>query len=206
MSFRLYKRVNLGGGIHLNISKTGVGLSAGIPGARYSVHSSGRTTRTVGLPGSGLYYRKDSYAKRPGGSAARPSRTRARVPAAPVITFPKAGLFAPKEDKAFVRGCTAYMQDRFQDALGSFQRVMEFDQRGAHVSEELFAGLCLIGLGRSAQAIAPLETVIASHQPIPDPLMTKYGVGGHIEIPITAEIRATLPMSTMSAALLLAEI
>jgi Protein of unknown function (DUF4236) len=55
MSFRLYKRVNLGGGLHLNISKTGIGISAGIPGARYSVHSSGRTVRTLGLPGTGVY-------------------------------------------------------------------------------------------------------------------------------------------------------
>jgi hypothetical protein len=63
VGFRYYKRVNLGGGFHLNFSKTGVGISDGVPGARYSVHSSGRTVKTVGLPGTGLYYRKDTYAK-----------------------------------------------------------------------------------------------------------------------------------------------
>ena len=30
MGFRLYKRINLGGGVHLNLSKTGVGISAGV--------------------------------------------------------------------------------------------------------------------------------------------------------------------------------
>ncbi|MGH2576685.1 MAG: DUF4236 domain-containing protein [Actinomycetota bacterium] len=35
--------MRLGKGVRLNLSKAGVGISAGIPGARYSVHSSGRT-------------------------------------------------------------------------------------------------------------------------------------------------------------------
>lgn len=55
MGFRLYKSVRLGKGVRLNLSKTGVGISAGVPGMRYSKHSSGRTTRTVGMPGSGVY-------------------------------------------------------------------------------------------------------------------------------------------------------
>src|SRR5947207_10395525 len=98
MGFRYYKRINLGGGIHLNLSKTGVGISAGIPGARYSVHSSGRTVKTVGVPGTGIYYRKDTYAK---GTSPR-SRTataskRAALTAPAVAMYPRAGLLAPKE-------------------------------------------------------------------------------------------------------------
>jgi tetratricopeptide (TPR) repeat protein len=203
MSFRLYRRVNLGGGVHLNISKTGVGLSAGIPGARYSVHSSGRTVKTVGLPGTGLYYRKDSYAKKGRPTASRTSRA---APVAPIVTMPRAGLFAPKEDKAFVHGVTAYMQGRHEEALGFFRQVMQLDQRQAHVGEELFAGMCLIALERPAEAIAPFETVVASHTPIPDPLMSKYGVRGDLKIQITPMIEATMPMSSLSAAVMLAEL
>jgi nicotinamide riboside kinase len=44
MSFRYRKSINLGGGVRINLSKTGVGLSCGVPGLRYSVHSSGRRT------------------------------------------------------------------------------------------------------------------------------------------------------------------
>jgi tetratricopeptide (TPR) repeat protein len=203
MGFRLYRRVNLGGGVHLNISKTGVGLSAGIPGARYSVHSSGRTVKTVGLPGTGLYYRKDSYAKKGRPTASRTTRAR---PVAPIVAMPRAGLFAPKEDKAFVHGVTAYMQSRHEEALGFFRQVMQLDQRGAHVGEELFAGMCLIALERPAEAITPFETVVASHTSIPDGLMTKYGVRGDLRIQITPMIEATLPMSSLSAALMLAEL
>jgi tetratricopeptide (TPR) repeat protein len=206
MSFRLYKRVNLGAGIHLNISKTGVGLSAGIPGARYSVHSSGRTTRTVGLPGTGLYYRKDSYGKKRATTPRKVSST-ARAPLAPaVVTFPKAGLFAPKQDKAFVRGVTAYMQGKHTEALGFFRQVTALDSRQAHVSEEMFAGLCLVAISNYPEAIAALETVIASHQQIPDALMAKYRVAGRLKIQVSPFLEADLPMSSVSAALMLAEL
>src|SRR6266540_3202508 len=105
MGFRLYKSVKLGKGVRLNLSKTGVGISAGVPGARYSVHSSGRTVKTVGVPGTGVYYRKDSYSKsgRASGSRAAPA------PTAVAPTYPKAGVLAPKAEKLFVQGVTAYM-------------------------------------------------------------------------------------------------
>jgi hypothetical protein len=43
----------------VNFTKTGVGYSYGIPGFRRSYHSSGRRTTTFGLPGTGIYWRKD---------------------------------------------------------------------------------------------------------------------------------------------------
>ena len=62
MGFRYYKRVSLGKGLNVNLSKTGVGVSAGVSGLRYSMHSSGRRTTTAGVPGTGLYYRSDKMA------------------------------------------------------------------------------------------------------------------------------------------------
>ena len=119
MGFRYYKRVNLGGGFKLNFSKTGVGISGGVPGARYSVHSSGRTVKTVGLHGTGLYYRKDTYAK---GSRSRPTSSRALPPPPTVQMYPKAGLLAPKEEKEFVKGVTAFMQGRHRLHAGAPRR------------------------------------------------------------------------------------
>jgi tetratricopeptide (TPR) repeat protein len=203
MGFRYYKRVNLGGGVHLNFSKTGVGISAGIPGARYSVHSSGRTVKTVGLPGTGFYYRKDSYAKR--GKARSSLRSRA-VPAPAKVSYPKAGVLAPKQDRAFVKGITAYMKADYDEALTWLRQVQDLDGRQAHVSEELFAGMSLIGLHRFEEAIPLFEVVIASHQAIPDQLMSKYHVGGSVKIQITPLVEASVPMSSGAAALLLAEL
>lgn len=56
MAFRARKSFKIAKGVRLNVSKGGVGMSAGVKGARYSTHSSGRKTTYVGVPGSGLSY------------------------------------------------------------------------------------------------------------------------------------------------------
>ncbi len=44
--------------LRLDLTKTRVGASAGIPGLRKSWHSSGRTTTSVGVPGTGVSWQK----------------------------------------------------------------------------------------------------------------------------------------------------
>ena len=58
MGFRFRKSVKIAPGVRLNIGKKSVGISAGVKGARVSVNSKGRVTKTVGLPGTGLSYTK----------------------------------------------------------------------------------------------------------------------------------------------------
>jgi len=201
MGFRLYKSVKLGKGVRLNLSKTGVGVSAGVRGARYSVHSSGRTVRTIGAPGTGVYYRKDTYSK---GSRSTGSR-RASAPVAAAPVFPKAGVLAPKAERLFVQGVTAYMQGRYADALNAFQDVEARDAAGHHVGEEYFVGMCLVGLERLSEAVPYFEEVLASDYSIPDPLMMKYGVAGDMEVGVTAAVSVMVPMSNLAVALILAE-
>jgi lipopolysaccharide biosynthesis regulator YciM len=207
MGFRLYKSVRLGKGIRLNLSKTGVGISAGFPGMRYSVHSSGRTTRTVGVPGTGVDYRKDS---RTGASGSRSSvRTTRRVPSLPpppVPLLPKAGLLAPKGEKEFVKGIVAFMGGEHQAALLHFNESKARDPAKEHVAEEYFAAFSLIALNRLDEAVALLEEVVRSSVVIPDSLMRKYGIGGHVQVTITPSVLAELPNSSLTAALLLAEL
>ena len=50
-------------GVRVNVGKRGVGMSFGGKGLRYSVHSSGRRTSTVGLPGSGISYSSSSSSR-----------------------------------------------------------------------------------------------------------------------------------------------
>ena len=54
MGLRFRKRVRLGKGVNLNLSKSGIGISAGRDGARVGVGSKG-AYRSVGIPGTGLY-------------------------------------------------------------------------------------------------------------------------------------------------------
>ena len=49
MGMRFRRSIKLGPGVRFNLSKTGVGISAGLKGARYSVHSSGRKTTAARL-------------------------------------------------------------------------------------------------------------------------------------------------------------
>ena len=63
MGLRFRKSFKIAPGVRMNFGKTGVGLSVGGNGLRYSVHSSGRRTTTIGIPGSGLSYSTTSGTK-----------------------------------------------------------------------------------------------------------------------------------------------
>lgn len=58
MGLRFRKSISIMPGIKLNYGKTGMSISAGVPGFRKTFHSSGRTTTSVGIPGTGISYVK----------------------------------------------------------------------------------------------------------------------------------------------------
>lgn len=58
MGLRFRKTISLLPGVRLNLSKSGVGVSAGVPGLRGSINTGGRVTGTVGIPGTGVSYVK----------------------------------------------------------------------------------------------------------------------------------------------------
>ena len=54
MGFRVRKSFKLAPGVRMTVTPRGIGVSAGPRGAKLSVHSSGRVTQTLSLPGSGI--------------------------------------------------------------------------------------------------------------------------------------------------------
>lgn len=58
MGLLFRKQLRLGKFLSLNLSKSGVGLSVGPPGAKVSVNPK-RARMQVGIPGTGIGYRKD---------------------------------------------------------------------------------------------------------------------------------------------------
>lgn len=56
MGVRFRRSIEIAPGVRLNVTKTGIGATFGGKGARYSVHSSGRRTVGVSVPGTGTYY------------------------------------------------------------------------------------------------------------------------------------------------------
>jgi Protein of unknown function (DUF4236) len=75
-----------GRGVRFNISKTGAGVSAGVTGARYSVHPSGSQTTTARLPGTDVYYMKWT-----GGHGGKATRATKAAPVRPLRTSPGLG-------------------------------------------------------------------------------------------------------------------
>jgi hypothetical protein len=67
--FRRSKSLGL---FRLNFSKSGVGFSFGVPGARVGVNSKGKKYVRGGVPGTGLYYQQTS----PDGQHAQPNAAR----------------------------------------------------------------------------------------------------------------------------------
>ena len=64
MGLRFHKSINICKGVKLNVSKSGVGVSLGTNGCRYSLNTSGRRTATLGIPGTGLSYVKEFGGKK----------------------------------------------------------------------------------------------------------------------------------------------
>ena len=59
MGLRFYKRVHLFPGVAVNVSRSGPSLTMGVRGAHVTLGRRG-ITRTVGLPGTGIYYTSHS--------------------------------------------------------------------------------------------------------------------------------------------------
>jgi hypothetical protein len=56
----IYRKSLKAGPFRINLSKSGVGLSAGVPGFRVTQSSTGRRYTTFNVPGSGMSYRTPS--------------------------------------------------------------------------------------------------------------------------------------------------
>jgi hypothetical protein len=57
MAWRFRRSIRLPFGCRLNFSRTVIGWSWGFPGLRVGIDSKGRITRTVSIPGMGIYNR-----------------------------------------------------------------------------------------------------------------------------------------------------
>lgn len=192
-SFRFRRSIKLGPGVRLNVSKTGIGASVGVRGARRSFHSSGRQTSSVGIPGSGLSYMQT----RSGGG-----RSRAAPPAEPAA---KPGLFAPKHEKEFYKALQAYVKGDTDRALSLFRSASEKDTGGRVLADDLLAGMLSLSADKPDQAIPHLEEVVSSEVELPDELMTKYGFGGGIKLKVTERVTAEVEWGSLAAALALVE-
>lgn len=64
MGFNFRKTINLGNGLKINLSKSGIGYSFGVPGVRYSQSAKGKKKMTYSIPGTGISYSNDLSGKK----------------------------------------------------------------------------------------------------------------------------------------------
>ena len=64
MGLNFRKSITIFPGVRLNLSKSGVSCSFGKKGLRQSVSSTGKLNTTIGLPGTGVYYTKQTNVKK----------------------------------------------------------------------------------------------------------------------------------------------
>lgn len=100
MSLRFRRSIKLIPGVRLNFSKSAVGLSVGVPGARVSINTKGDVYTSAGIPGTGIYNVERSSLRGSRSSSSRlAGQSRLFVPP----QAPKPSLFALGRERTFYK-------------------------------------------------------------------------------------------------------
>ena len=100
MGLNFRKSISLGKGLKLNLSKSGPSVSFGKSGFRQSVNLKGQARTTVGIPGTGIYYTKNTNVKNVvSGLTGKAQEAKNKKAAGKAAVEPKAAK-APKGTKA----------------------------------------------------------------------------------------------------------
>jgi hypothetical protein len=189
MGFRFRKSIQLVPGVRMTFSKSGVSYSVGGPGYRVTRTSTGRLTRTINIPGTGL-----SHTETIGGGRARPAGPRPIPEQAPLGP----GLFAPQGEKAL------YTAVHTQNWPGVERVIREYPEYA------VLAG-ALFGLWASTQpdpgrATELLSWVLDSGQdPAEHPFARKY-LQGSFTLQLAPGVTVELPVSRDCVGLTLVEL
>jgi tetratricopeptide (TPR) repeat protein len=190
MGFRMRKSIRVAPGVRLNVSKRGVGVSAGAGGLRYSVNSSGRRTTSVRSGVPGVSYQST----RGGGRRATPARAGAQAPS--IVKPAKPGLFAPKGHKALYKA----LQSQSADLA---QKVGEQDS-AMLLPAFTIAGLLLIS-SDGDRALPLLAKAFAAGDAASTSFFQTY-VSGSVQVKIADGVSALVPLGREAVGLVLAEL
>jgi tetratricopeptide (TPR) repeat protein len=186
--------------MRLNISKSGVGISAGVRGMRISAGPRG-THINVGIPGTGLSYRKKLSSKKSSQSGSKKSRT-ATVRSVALPELPSPGFFAPRHEKDLAKAIEDYRAGQEDEALEHF-----LDAAPKEAGAAILAAAILTEKDRTDyKAIELLESVVQSDDEFPTPLMEEYLAAATIDIDITPNVTVAVSIDGLAATLLLVEL
>src|SRR5687767_13529553 len=130
MQFR--RRIKIAPGVQLNLSKGGISVTVGTRGMHYTF-GRGKSDISLGLPGTGMYYRKKIDLLGQGEAAEKPKRQPRKArhnashevqePAAAQEIVPPLPPNASVAEQLFHDGALAYLQHDYRAAFDYFSRI-----------------------------------------------------------------------------------
>lgn len=151
MGLRFGKRIQLGKYVRLNLSRSGLGVSVGVRGARLSTGKRGARL-TLGVPGTGLSYTRQLS----GGQRSK----RAGQPPEPRPTgIPAPGRLAPQTEKDYVAALNYYLAGQTDQALDHLLALADAEPSAALlaaailVNEVTFETVIFYGRAMQAQGL-----------------------------------------------------
>ncbi|MFP4521141.1 MAG: DUF4236 domain-containing protein [Fibrobacterota bacterium] len=184
MGFRFYRRMKIAPGLTVNLSRSGPSLSFGPRGAKVTAGKKG-VRKTVGIPGTGLFYTEhSSNSKKKGRSRNKEEAVPSEVPVEKKLTlgfFRK--LFTPDDEKDFVAGLRNFVGGRDKEAVTLLDRA-------SHLADSSFiSGYIKFKNKNFKGAVESFEKTLRLRAGLGS-LFDKFGIAPTLNIAITDEITA----------------
>ncbi|MBU3715673.1 MAG: DUF4236 domain-containing protein [Candidatus Nanopelagicaceae bacterium] len=175
MSIRFRRSMKIAPGLRLNFSKSALGLSFGVPGARVSVNTKGDIYTSAGIPGSGLYaVERRSLRKGKGrGRKAKPE------PGELIEPVPSPGLFAPRRKIALFNALKIGTIEEIEKVGKKYPEIK-------HITDAFIIPRNLSGTSTDIDGLLKMASSIWAKQSEleQDPLFTQYAKGMEITLNI----------------------
>ncbi|WP_292787393.1 MULTISPECIES: DUF4236 domain-containing protein [unclassified Microbacterium] len=201
MGFKVRKSIKIAPGVRLNVSNKNLGLSAGVRGARVSVNTNGRTTRTVGIPGTGISHTSTTTAGRRAASSSTRSKPQAQSVRTPAPKKVKPGLTAPAWEKQLFKHVSGNADAAAIHAIGQQYPV-------AAATAAMVEILRVVGPAKDGERARVLLGWLydTGYDPSADPFIIKYMERPEISIPIATGVTAEMPWGRQAMGLFVAEL
>ena len=206
MGFRVRKTFKIFPGVRMTVTPHGFSTTVGVGPAKMNVHSSGRVTGTLDLPGSGVSYSKQTSIKKikakVRGDSAAPARKAAAVaavpePAQPAV--PEPGFWAPRWEKQLFAALAEKRYDRIA-AIGE-----RYDD-ARPTTAVLVSVLVAHPAGDMATVLDQLAWLRSTGRTVADDeFIARYVDQGELTVHVATGVDATLPLGPDILDLLLVE-
>jgi len=201
MGFKVRKSIKIAPGVRLNVSNKNLGLSAGVRGARVSVNTNGRTTRTVGIPGTGISHTSTTTSgRRSSSSSSNRSKQQPQPVRAVAPKKAKPGLTAPAWEKQLFKQVNGTPDAAAIHTVGQ-------QYPAAAATAAMVEMLRVVGPNRDGERARVLAGWLfdTGYDPSSDPFILKYVERPEISIPVATGVAAEMLWDRQAMGLFVAE-